>query len=77
MATNIKMGKFLKTNILDTVSRKYKYDPTRSLPYLEEITQQLKDVQSFIDETKVYMNTVIEIKEKEKTREILNRGTHV
>jgi len=76
MATNIKMGKFLKTNILDTVSRKYKYDPTRSLPYLEEITQQLKDVQSFIDETKVYMNTVIEIKEKEKTREILNRGTH-
>jgi len=77
MATNIKMGKFLKTNILDTVSRKYKYDPTRSLPYLEEITEQLKEVQFFIDETKVYMNTVIKIKEKEENKEFLNRQTHV
>lgn len=77
MATNIKMGKFLKTNILDTVSRKYKYDPTRSLPYLEEITEQLKQVQILVDETKVYMNAVIKIKEKEENKEFLNRQTHV
>jgi hypothetical protein len=77
MATNIKMGKFLKTNILDTVSRKYKYDPTRSLPYLEEITEQLKQVQVLVDETKVYMNAVIKIKEKEENKEFLNRQTHV
>lgn len=77
MATNIKMGKFLKTNILDTVSRKYKYDPTRSLIYLDEITEQLKEVQVLVAETKTYMNAVIEIKEKEKTREIINRQTNV
>jgi hypothetical protein len=76
MATNIKMGKFLKTNILDTVSRKYKYDPTRSLIYLNEITEQLKEVQVLVDETKVYMNAVIKIKEKEENKEFLNRGTH-
>lgn len=77
MATNIKMGKFLKTNILDTVSRKYKYDPTRSLIYLDEITEQLKEVQVLVAETKTYMNAVIEIKEKEKTKEIINRQTNV
>lgn len=77
MATNIKMGKFLKTNILDTVSRKYKYEPTRSLIYLDEITEQLKEVQVLVAETKTYMNAVIEIKEKEKTKEIINRQTNV
>lgn len=77
MATNIKMGKFLKTNILDTVSRKYKYDPTRSLIYLDEITEQLKEVQVLVAETKTYMNAVIEIKEKEKTKQIINRQTNV
>lgn len=77
MATNVKMGKFLKTNILDTVSRKYKYDPTRSLIYLDEITEQLKEVQVLVAETKTYMNAVIEIKEKEKIKEIINKQTNV
>ena len=55
MATNIKMGKFLKQNVLDTISRKYKFNPERSLPYLKEISTQLKEVQELIDETSNYM----------------------
>jgi hypothetical protein len=72
MGTNIKMGKFLETNILDTISRKYKYDPTRSLPYLDEITEQLKQVQVLVNETKDYMNTVVKIKEEDENKEFLN-----
>jgi|TARA_B110000093_G_scaffold146113_1_gene158222 hypothetical protein len=66
MVTNIKMGKFLKTNVLDTISRKYKYDPERSLPYLKEITEQLLEVQALVNETTSYMNRVVRIKDEEQ-----------
>ena len=66
MATNIKMGKFLKQNVLDTISRKYKYNPERSLPYLKEISTQLKEVQELIDETSNYMYKVVRIKDEEQ-----------
>ena len=74
MGTNIKMAKFLETNILDTISRKYKYDPTRSLPYLDEIAKQLREVQSLIIQTQSYMNAVVKIKEEEQKQEFLERG---
>lgn len=73
MATNIKMGKFLKQNVLDTISRKYKYNPERSLPYLKEISTQLKEVQELIDETSNYMCEVERIKEEDENKEFLNR----
>ncbi len=66
MATNIKMGKFLKQNVLDTISRKYKYNPERSLPYLKEISIQLKEVQELINETSSYMYKVVRIKDEEQ-----------
>jgi hypothetical protein len=66
MATNIKMGKFLKQNVLDTISIKYKYDPSRSLPYLKEIQEQLVEVQDLVKETTTYMNRVIRIKDEEQ-----------
>lgn len=73
MGTNIKMGKFLKQNVLDTISRKYKYNPERSLPYLKEISTQLKEVQELIDETSNYMCEVERIKEEDENKEFLNR----
>lgn len=72
MATNIKMKEFLKENILNTIARKYKYSPDRSIEYLKEINRQLIDVQSLIKETKDYMLTVKEIKEKEIQKNIIN-----
>jgi DNA repair ATPase RecN len=75
MATNIKMGKFLKQNVLDTISRKYKFNPERSLPYLKEISTQLKEVQELIDETSNYMCEVERIKEEDDNKEFLNRQT--
>ena len=66
MGTNIKMGKFLKQNVLDTISRKYKYDPKRTLPYLKEMTTQLKEVQDLINETSNYMYKVVRIKDEEQ-----------
>jgi len=66
MGTNIKMGKFLKQNVLDTISRKYKYNPERSLPYLKEISIQLKEVQELINETSSYMYKVVRIKDEEQ-----------
>jgi DNA repair ATPase RecN len=75
MATNIKMGKFLKQNVLDTISRKYKFNPERSLPYLKEISTQLKEVQELIDETSNYMCEVERIKEEDENKEFLNRQT--
>ena len=41
MVTNIKMGKFLKTNVLDTISRKYKYDPELKKYYKKLIYNSL------------------------------------
>lgn len=76
MGSNIKMGKFLETNILDTISRKYKYDPTRSLPYLDEIEKQLHEVQSLVIQTKSYMNKVVKIKEEDQNQEFLKRQGH-
>jgi len=75
MATNIKMGKFLKQNVLDTISRKYKFNPARSLPYLKEISTQLKEVQELINETSNYMCEVERIKEEDENKEFLNRQT--
>ena len=75
MATNIKMGKFLKQNVLDTISRKYKFNPERSFPYLKEISTQLKEVQELIDETSNYMCEVERIKEEDENKEFLNRQT--
>ena len=75
MATNIKMGKFLKQNVLDTISRKYKFNPERSLPYLKEISTQLKEVQELIDQTSNYMCEVERIKEEDENKEFLNRQT--
>lgn len=75
MATNIKMGKFLKQNVLDTISRKYKFNPERSLPYLKEISTQLKEVQELVDETSNYMCEVERIKEEDENKEFLNRQT--
>ena len=75
MATNIKMGKFLKQNVLDTISRKYKFNPERSLPYLKEISTQLKEVQELIDETSNYMCEVERIKEEDENKEFLKRQT--
>ena len=75
MATNIKMGKFLKQNVLDTISRKYKFNPERSLPYLKEISTQLKEVKELIDETSNYMCEVERIKEEDENKEFLNRQT--
>lgn len=75
MATNIKMGKFLKQNVLDTISRKYKFNPERSLPYLKEISTQLKEVQELINETSNYMCEVERIKEEDENKEFLNRQT--
>jgi hypothetical protein len=75
MATNIKMGKFLKQNVLDTISIKYKFNPERSLPYLKEISTQLKEVQELIDETSNYMCEVERIKEEDENKEFLNRQT--
>jgi hypothetical protein len=72
MATNIKMKEFLKENILNTIARKYKYSPDRSIEYLKEINRQLIEVQSLIKETKDYMYTVKEIKEKEIQKNIIN-----
>lgn len=72
MATNIKMKEFLKENILNTIARKYKYSPDRSIEYLKEINRQLVEVQSLIKETKDYMLTVKEIKEKEIQKNIIN-----
>jgi DNA repair ATPase RecN len=73
MGTNIKMAKFLKTNVLDTISRKYKYDPERSLDYLKEIREQLLEVIVVVDETTNYMNDVVEIREKSLNTEFLER----
>ena len=73
MATNINMGKFLKSNVLDTISKKYKFDPERSLPYLIEITRQLQQVQDLVDETTMYMNSVREIKGRELIDEFVAR----
>ena len=75
MATNIKMGKFLKQNVLDTISRKYKFNPERSLPYLKEISTQLKEVQELINETSNYMYEVERIKEEDENKEFLKRQT--
>lgn len=66
MGTNIKMGNFLKQNVLDTISRKYKYNPERSLPYLKEIQKQLVEVQDLVKETTKYMNRVVRIKDEEQ-----------
>lgn len=73
--TNIKMGKFLKQNVLDTISRKYKYNPERTLPYLKEISTQLKEVQELIDETSNYMCEVERIKQEDENNEFLKRQT--
>lgn len=75
MGTNIKMGKFLKQNVLDTISRKYKYNPERTLPYLKEISTQLKEVQELIDETSNYMCEVERIKQEDENNEFLKRQT--
>ena len=75
MATNITMGKFLKQNVLDTISRKYKFNPERSLPYLKEISTQLKEVQELIDETSNYMFEVERIKQEDENNEFLKRQT--
>ena len=50
--TNLKMGKFLKKNILDTISKKYNYSPDQSIKYLKDISEQLLEVQVLISETK-------------------------
>tara|TARA_B100000780_G_C20964443_1_gene385019 strand:- start:189 stop:425 length:237 start_codon:yes stop_codon:yes gene_type:complete len=76
MGTNIKLGKFLKSNVLDTISRKYKYCPERSLPYLEEVTVQLLEVQALVDETTKYMNDVREINGRNLINEFLERQGH-
>ena len=76
MGTNLKMGKFIKTNVLDTISRKYKYDPDRSLVYLKEITAQLLEVQALVDETTIYMNDVVDIRERLLNSEFLERQGH-
>lgn len=75
MGTNIKMGNFLKQNVLDTISRKYKFNPERSLPYLKEISTQLKEVQELIDETSNYMFEVERIKQEDENNEFLKRQT--
>jgi|14BtaG_2_1085337.scaffolds.fasta_scaffold04346_12 hypothetical protein len=68
MSSNIKMGKFLERNILDTISRKYKYEPNRSLIYLNEVEKQLEQVKELVLETKGYMDNVISIREKQDLR---------
>jgi hypothetical protein len=62
--TNLKMGKFLKKNILDTISKKYNYSPDQSVKYLKDISEQLLEVQVLISETKKYMGRVKRIKDE-------------
>lgn len=57
---NIKMEEFIKGNILDVVSEKYKYDP-ESLEYLMNIKGQLVNVMKTLDETIEYMTRVKKI----------------
>ena len=73
MATNIKMGKFLKNNVLDTIAIKYRYDPDRSLHYLKEITAQLLEVAHLLVLLKTYMNECIDIRERILNSEFLTR----
>ena len=47
----------------------------RSLPYLKEISTQLKEVQELINETSNYMCEVERIKEEDENKEFLNRQT--
>lgn len=62
--TNLKMGKFLKKNILDTISKKYNYSPDQSIKCLKDISEQLLEVQVLISETKKYMGRVKRIKDE-------------
>jgi hypothetical protein len=59
----VKMEEFIKSNILDTVSKKYKYDP-ESIEYLMNIKGQLVNVLKTVDETIEYMINVKKIKDK-------------
>ena len=62
--TNLKMGKFLKKNILDTISKKYNYSPDQSIKYLKDISEQLLEVEVLIRENKKYMGRVKRIKDE-------------
>lgn len=57
------MEEFIKQNILDTVSKKYQYDP-ESLDYLMNIKGQLLNVIKTVDETIDYMVSIKNIKNK-------------
>ena len=63
--SEVKMGKFLKQNILDTVAKKYRYAPDRSTRYLKGVNEQLTQVQELVQETLIYMAKVKRIKDEE------------
>lgn len=63
--TNLKMGKFLKKNILDTIAKKYNYSPDQSIRYLKDISEQLVEVQVLISETRKYMGRVKRIRDEQ------------
>lgn len=61
--SEIKMETFLKENVMEVVSKKYKYAP-ESLKYLRDIKEQLLSVISTVDETIDYMNKIQKVKDQ-------------
>ena len=51
MSKNYTMSKFIKRNILDTISKKFNYDPVECLPYLKETKKEIASLDSFVDDS--------------------------